>query len=290
LFELIPQAYRMIFLENNSPILILDRSYKVISANRVAKDFFRDLHPNLERAALTSFQTFDPEMWASVQEKKSHEWMYPNSTPERHYLVKVMEIAKSGEKATGYTLYYEDITAHKNQLKQMEHFALYDDLTRIRNRRYFFQSATQAFDQAIEKREKIAVIMFDLDDFKEVNDIYGHQAGDSVLHDLAALISQELDPEDLFARYGGEEFIIFLKNKTIEDAAKLARRLCALLNGHVFSYEKRMIKTTASFGVSGSKKQIDRSLDAYIKQADDALYQAKTHGKNQVFIKSDANM
>lgn len=290
LFELIPQAYRMIFYENNSPILILDRTYKVISANRVAKEFFRDLHPNLERAPLSSFQMFDPEMLECVRERKSHEWKFPNSSPERHYLVKVMEIAKNGGKATGYTIYYEDITAHKNQLKRMEYFALYDDLTRIRNRRYFFQLAVEAFDKAIEKREKIAVIMFDLDDFKEVNDIYGHQAGDSVLHDLAALISQELDSEALFARYGGEEFIIFQKDTSLEDAAKLARRLCAVLNGHVFAYEKRMIKTTASFGVSGSKKQIDRSLDNYIKQADDALYQAKTQGKNQVFVHSESNL
>lgn len=290
LFELIPQAYRHIFVDNNEPLLILDREFRVVSSNKVAKAFFRDIHPHMDNSALKEFEIFDPGIFADLSTKVPHEWKVPNSSPEIWFLVKLMPIFKSPGQIMGYTLYYENITAHKNELRQMEYFALYDELTRIRNRRHFFRLATEEFDRAMQKKEKFAIIMFDLDDFKEVNDIYGHQAGDSVLQDLAGIISRELDPEnDLFARYGGEEFIIFQKNRTVEEAAKNARKLCAILNGHVFFFEKRSIRTTASFGVSGVHRQIDQSLDNYIKQADDALYQAKKAGKKQVFVFTSPN-
>lgn len=290
LFDLIPQAYRHIFVENNEPLLILNREFTVISSNKVAKAFFRDIHPHLDNSSLKDFEAFDPGISSDLAAKIPHEWKVPNSSPEAWFLVKMMAIAKSDGMIMGYTLYYENITAHKSELRQMEYFALYDELTRIRNRRNFFRLATEEFDRSIQKKDKFAIIMFDLDDFKEVNDIYGHQAGDSVLQDLAGIISRELDPEnDLFARYGGEEFIIFQKRRTVEEAAKTARKLCAILNGHVFFFEKRSIRTTASFGVSGVQRQIDQSLDSYIKRADDALYQAKKAGKKQVFVYSDPN-
>lgn len=290
LFELIPQAYRHIFVENNEPLLILNREFMVISSNKIAKVFFREIHPRLDNSHLKDFEAFDPGISSDLIAKIPHEWKVPNSSPEAWFLVKLMAIAKSDGKIMGYTLYYENITAHKNELRQMEYFALYDELTRIRNRRYFFRLATEEFDRSIQKKEKFAIIMFDLDDFKEVNDIYGHQAGDSVLQDLSGIVSRELDPEnDLFARYGGEEFIIFQKRRSVEEAAKTARKLCAILNGHVFFFEKRSIRTTASFGVSGVQRQIDQSLDNYIKRADDALYQAKKAGKKQVFVFAEPN-
>ena len=290
LFDLIPQAYRHIFVENNEPLLILNKDFTVISSNKIAKQFFREIHPHLDHSSLPDFEAFDPGISSDLAAKIPHEWKVPNSNPEAWFLVKLMPILKSPGQIMGYTLYYENITAHKNELRQMEYFALYDELTRIRNRRHFFRLATEEFDRSIQKKDKFAIIMFDLDDFKEVNDIYGHQAGDSVLQDLAGIISKELDPEnDLFARYGGEEFIIFQKRRTVEEAAKTARKLCAILNGHVFFFEKRSIRTTASFGVSGVQRQIDQSLDSYIKRADDALYQAKKAGKKQVFVYTEPN-
>jgi diguanylate cyclase (GGDEF)-like protein len=162
-------------------------------------------------------------------------------------------------------------------------------LTKIHNRRFFFKKATEEFDIAIEERQRIALIMFDLDDFKEVNDIFGHQAGDMVLQEMAAMFRKELTDDDLFARYGGEEFIIFQRNKTIDEAAKVANRLCALLKAHVFIHEKRTIRASASFGVAGVKKQINQSLDRYIKEADDALYKAKALGKKQIYVNSENN-
>jgi diguanylate cyclase (GGDEF)-like protein len=130
----------------------------------------------------------------------------------------------------------------------------------------------------------ISVIMFDLDDFKEANDIYGHQAGDAILETMAAAMKKVLSDTDIFARYGGEEFIIFRKNKTLSDSASLAQNLCSLLAGMEFIHQKRKMKVTASFGVSGTEKTITKSLEQTIKDADVALYHAKKLGKNQVSL------
>jgi diguanylate cyclase (GGDEF)-like protein len=287
MFELIPLAYRKIYQDSDVPIVIFDRSRKVVSINRAAKTFFKDIQPDLVGMRLDEFEAFDHGILSDLSQLKIHETKKTVKETEFYYQAQIMDIVKGRDRVTGYVLYYQDITAQKQELLRMQTFARYDDLTQICNRRYFFQLASKEFDEAIEKRQKITVIMFDLDDFKQVNDIYGHQAGDVILQEMAGLVAKELDPEALFSRYGGEEFIIFQRKQTIQDAAKTASRLCAMLVGHVFVHDKHPIRVSASFGVTGVPKQINQSLDNYIKEADDALYNAKNHGKKQVFVHSD---
>jgi two-component system cell cycle response regulator len=191
---------------------------------------------------------------------------------------------RSENRIMGYLLTYYNITEHKNELKRMEQMAAYDELTKIVNRRYFFKSAIAAFDEANANNEPISVIMFDLDNFKEVNDVFGHQAGDYVLETMVKIFKPKILPSDIFGRYGGEEFILFRKNIDAEASFRLANELCRLLASTPFIYEKRRIKTSASFGVVGSQSSIDKSLEAYIRLADNALYVSKSRGKNQVTL------
>jgi len=289
LFELIPIAYRQIFQESEYPIVILDRTFGVVSINNNAKTFLHGRINKTINQSLRTFEEFDPGIYEDLTKKGIHEFTLADNGEPKYYSIKLITLFRRNRDITGYTLYYQDITAHKNELHRMEVFAEYDDLTKIHNRRFFFQKATEEFDRAIEERQRISIIMFDLDDFKQVNDIFGHQAGDMILQEMAAIFSKELGEEELFARYGGEEFIIFQRNKTIDEAAKVANRLCALLKAHVFIHEKRTIRATASFGVTGSKKQINQSLDRYIKEADDMLYKAKALGKKQIYVNSENN-
>jgi len=289
LFELIPIAYREIFQESEFPIVVLDRSLSVVKINTRAKTFFQGWINKTINRSLRAFEEFDPGIYEDLTKNGVHELALTENGQTNYYVVKLRTLYRHNRGITGYTLYYQDITAHKNELRRMEVFAEYDDLTKIHNRRFFFQKATEEFDRAIEERQRISIIMFDLDDFKQVNDIFGHQAGDMILQEMAAMFTKELGEEELFARYGGEEFIIFQRNKTIDEAAKVANRLCALLKAHVFIHEKRTIRATASFGVTGSKKQINQSLDRYIKEADDMLYKAKALGKKQIYVNSENN-
>jgi diguanylate cyclase (GGDEF)-like protein len=117
-----------------------------------------------------------------------------------------------------------------------------------------------------------------------VNDIYGHLVGDSVLFELASLFSNQLDGDAIFARYGGEEFIVFLIKKGPNEALAMAESLRSSLENHLFTFDNRKIGLTASFGVSGSEGQTNKSFERYLKESDDALYQAKHAGKNRVSI------
>jgi diguanylate cyclase (GGDEF)-like protein len=182
----------------------------------------------------------------------------------------------------GYLLSYRDVTVHKQEVRKLESMASLDDLTQLLNRRAFFKEATSAFDSAVVEKRPLSVVMFDLDDFKDINDIYGHQAGDFVLEQMAAMFEKIMDPTCVFARYGGEEFIIFRKDKGPTDSIILAEKLRSKLEAAEFLYQKRKIKCTASFGIAGTEGSIVRSLEQYIKDADLALYDAKHAGKNRV--------
>ena len=207
----------------------------------------------------------------------------------RYYSLELQTLSSSllHKNSKGYCVIFYDITHQKEEFARMEKMASYDGLTNIYNRRYFYQLATEAFDLAQIEHKNMVTVMFDLDDFKIVNDIYGHQAGDYVLEEMGMILSQMFGNEGVFARYGGEEFIFMQTGISVEDIKTKIQNICKALANHAFVYNNRKMKITASFGVSGTKTIIEKAMDTYIKEADDMLYRAKRNGKNQVFFSKD---
>ena len=158
-----------------------------------------------------------------------------------------------------------------------------DSLTGIANRRIFLESLGGAISFAQRHQTPLSIIMADLDDFKSVNDTFGHNAGDQVLQAFATLLMENSRQEDLAARFGGEEFIMMLPGTGAEEAAVLGervRRHWQELTSPAFS-----IRVTASFGVAAY--QPGDTVDGFIERADQALYDAKMMGKNQVVVGED---
>jgi diguanylate cyclase (GGDEF)-like protein len=158
-----------------------------------------------------------------------------------------------------------------------------DSLTGIANRRIFLESLGGAISFAQRHQTPLSIIMADLDDFKSVNDTFGHKAGDRVLQAFAILLMENSRQEDLAARFGGEEFIMMLPGAGAEEAAVLGervRRHWQEMTSPGFS-----IRVTASFGVA--TYQPGETLDGFIERADQALYDAKMLGKNQVVVRED---
>ena len=288
MFDLIPTAYSELFRKSESPTVILDDDQNVVMLNPAAERLFAKvsrgpedrydlafLHKDGGAAAKELFAGRDYETELSFEGKP------------RTYRITLTNLGKSRRKPTGYFAVYQDITSHKDEMRRMEQMAAYDDLTKIYNRRYFFRKATEAFDEAVARRENVRVLMFDLDDFKGVNDIYGHQAGDSILAQMAKVVASVLSPGDIFARYGGEEFVIFRKNVVESEARILDQKVCDAVANHAFLFQRRNIKITGSFGVAGSKGPVNKPLERYIKEADEAMYQSKTAGKNTVSYAAD---
>ncbi len=283
-FDLLPYAYRSIFQAASFPIFILDKSDTLISANNAAREVFKSHLDFREIMTIDNFDEIDTGFAKSIRKNGECEIKVYVNGEIRYYRAKLETLESTNKRHIGYVLPFTDITDHKLELRQMEMIATYDDLTRIYNRRVFYKMASVAFDDAVINKSPFSFIMFDLDNFKEVNDIYGHQAGDHVLQEIAHLFSDLLLANDIFARYGGEEFIIYCREREPQDALRLAEFLRKTLEERIFEYDNHKIRITASFGVSGSKKQVSKSFEHYIKDSDDGLYLAKNKGKNRVVI------
>jgi diguanylate cyclase (GGDEF)-like protein len=157
-----------------------------------------------------------------------------------------------------------------------------DYLTGILNRRAFNDACNERGRRAREHNLPLALIMFDVDHFKDVNDRYGHEAGDHVLVRLAELVKDELREGEVLARYGGEEFIVLPVNCSLEAAQGMAERLrAAIENAVIVLPDRRTLRVTASFGVAQASGPME-ALDQLLRAADTALYQAKKAGRNRV--------
>ena len=157
-----------------------------------------------------------------------------------------------------------------------------DYLTQINNRRSLECIAKKELSKAIRHKNPLSIIVCDIDHFKRINDQYGHQAGDDVLVNFSALIIKNLRDYDIVARYGGEEFLLLLPNTDIEEAIKVADKLRKIIKKNQFSIsDNKTILVTASFGVT-SNIESSNNWDIMVKVADNALYEAKRLGRNQV--------
>ena len=174
----------------------------------------------------------------------------------------------------------EDDTLYHKMLRNM---AVKDGLTRIYNKRFFDEAVVKEFDYNRRNKAGMALVMFDIDNFKQVNDTWGHLAGDAILKQLAALIEDEARGYDVFARIGGEEFVFLMRSASREAAAALAERVRHVIADHTFKYEDLALRVTVSLGVSywlGGDEFT--SAEAFVADADQKLYQAKGAGRNQV--------
>ncbi len=169
---------------------------------------------------------------------------------------------------------------NSRMFEQLRQMALTDALTGLFNRRSFFNLAQNSFDHALRYNEPFALILFDLDHFKEVNDKFGHSAGDEVLLALSVLCRRMVRKIDIIGRYGGEEFIIALPNTNLHSACAIAERLRDAIATANITHHDHIITIKASFGVAIRIQ--DDSLDHVIERADQQLLRAKQMGRNRV--------
>jgi two-component system cell cycle response regulator len=161
--------------------------------------------------------------------------------------------------------------------------ALVDPLTGLYNRHYMELQLSTLFKDAESGAAHLSCILLDIDRFKSINDTYGHDAGDSVLKQLAVRTQMRVRPTDIVARYGGEEFIILMPSTPFPEARTVAERLRESIEIEPFSIHngKDSIRVTASLGIA-SYNTIDKTPELLIKRADSALYEAKESGRNRV--------
>lgn len=179
-----------------------------------------------------------------------------------------------------------------------------DGLTHAYNRRYFDERLKHEIDRCVRKKTDLVCLFIDVDFFKKINDNYGHQVGDAVLVKLVALMREQVRSSDIVARYGGEEFAVILPDTGIQIAHEVAERIRSQVENQKLIINDNTLSTTVSIGMASLSQikyqtgttdlnQINRTvnnLDQWLLgKADEALYQAKQTGRNQVVIKKMAS-
>jgi len=169
--------------------------------------------------------------------------------------------------------------------KQLKIQATQDPLTALYNRRYFQDISQKLINLAKRESNELSVIMLDIDNFKMINDNYGHGFGDIVIKTLASLLIKYSRKSDIVARIGGEEFAILLPNTSQERAYKVALKITEMVSKNKIKMaENTCHQFTISSGVASVELEKDHNLDASLNRADTALYQAKTSGRNTVVL------
>jgi diguanylate cyclase (GGDEF)-like protein len=189
-----------------------------------------------------------------------------------------------------YVTYINELAIYKNNvllqekenkeqkyIKKLQEMAKQDHLTGIYNRRYISELSSKEIKEAKRYEKNLSIAILDIDYFKNINDTYGHNIGDSVLKVFSKIISENIRDSDLFGRWGGEEFIIVFTNTSLDQAYEKCLKLKELIENYKF---EKVHKITCSIGVA-SIDASDRIYDI-IERADKALYEAKQSGRNKV--------
>lgn len=205
-----------------------------------------------------------------------------------HYQVRTSVVRNRGDQVAGKLIVMIDITQRVGLQERLRQMAYYDGLTGLYNRAHFMGLGAAMLRETAGKGAPMAVLLFDIDHFKRINDTYGHDVGDRALRHIANACGQALRPEDLFARYGGEEFVIAMPGLTAEQAAAAAHRIRQALAAQPLDVPGGALRITASFGIAAvtdgmvDGEAAEPALKLALKQADLALYAAKSGGRDAV--------
>ena len=168
------------------------------------------------------------------------------------------------------------------RMSELEQLSVIDGLTQVYNYRFFDAEVRRQFDLSIRHQRALGLVMIDLDHFKNINDAHGHPVGDHVLVEVSTIIAQRIRSCDVLARYGGEEFAVILPETAIEESMTIAERLRQSIEETPIDTTAGAIRLTISVGVGAFPSRTVDSPARLVEVADQALYEAKTNGRNCV--------
>ena len=252
----------------------------------------------LQRTAMTTLgtenQVYNREVYEQSKQIEAITMLDDIKTMKQHLKKEVAAIQATVRKKEEQDRQQMDALAKQIsrltvELKKVKTKAMTDGLTKAYNREAFDNYIRKIVDQNTIKNSPFSLLMLDIDDFKKINDEYGHQIGDRVLVAVVRKCTEFIRDEDFLARYGGEEFVIVLPGASLRNALKKAQRLRKAIAGTHYTTDKekegKSLSITVSIGASSFRK--NDSVSTVIDRSDQALYQAKRTGKNRVVSEDD---
>jgi diguanylate cyclase (GGDEF)-like protein/PAS domain S-box-containing protein len=281
LADLTPIARDLVFERMSDPVLVLDLEGKVIDHNRAARDLAggaagvwlgRTPQEVLGRPLVPAVDERDATPVATIVERD------PLEIGGQTFDLRIAHLKGRSGHALGRAVVLRDVTDHDRARRALARLATTDELTGIANRRHFLYLAERILERDHRAGAPTSVMLFDLDDFKHVNDSYGHQTGDELLRAIADTVTGSLRPGDLFGRHGGEEFAVCLPATGAADAGAAAERLRGAVAATVLTSAEALVAVTASVGVCTTSTSRRYGIEQLLACADAAQYAAKRGG------------
>jgi len=199
-------------------------------------------------------------------------------------IVQLLGLGSASQLQTYRRKSFKAFMEERDAKEMVAYLANIDPLTKSLTRRHFFSIAESEFMRFARYRRPLSVLVIDVDDFKRVNDMYGHHAGDIVLRSFSLVALEQKRAQDTFGRLGGEEFGLILPETTLEQAKVVAERIHRMWEGTPSNLDGVMIQSTVSVGVAEAQAT-DKAFDDILRRADLRMYKAKEQGRNQVVSK-----
>jgi len=303
--DLIPVARGRLIEKMSDGVLVIDEQGRIIDINPAMQSFLEEepdfyLGRNVSEALTVSAENADKLMGES---ETQIELNFPHD-PSRYLDLRATPLYDDDQRVNGRLIVFRDITSRKEverdlryamdrmqtQLieigilqSQLREQAIRDALTNLFNRRYLEETLERELARAARELYHLCIVMMDIDHFKDVNDTYGHEAGDIVLRTLADTVTKQSRHGDFVCRYGGEEFVLVMPNIDIDVARERAQELHRLIESLCVPYGDSKLSITISMGLAWYPAHGETKEDL-LRAADRALYTAKHTGRNQVAV------
>jgi diguanylate cyclase (GGDEF)-like protein len=288
IFDLAPLARNMIFNSMRDAVLILDTRDRLLDFNPAAKALFPILNKRNLGTEVVPMLAGAPIFAKAIGDAEERTEVAVGDAELESYEVRTWPLftasSNAASRLVGRAVIFADVTAQVRLREELRGRAETDPLTGVANRRRFYHALEVECLRFTRNHLPLSVMMIDLDYFKEVNDQYGHLAGDAVLRIVAQLLLLCLRKTDLLARYGGEEFAVLLPETPIEGAEVIAERIRQTICQKPIVAEGFPIQVSVSVGLASHADEREATPEILLKKADLALYRAKASGRNRVEV------
>ncbi|MDA8335119.1 MAG: diguanylate cyclase [Peptococcaceae bacterium] len=272
-------------------VLVLDTQNRIVDFNSAARTVIAGLAPQALGRPVKEVLHDQPELLRQLvaPECDQTELQLPLGRGLRCYQSRLSILENRRHQVIGKAVILCDVTRETWRVDELQARARMDALTGIFNRRYLLELGHRELERARPGGRPFSVVLIDIDHFKDVNDTYGHSAGDLVLKSVVRTCAGALRSRDLMGRWGGEEFVLILPGASPDGALAVAERARKNIAGSVVSLDNTTtVSVTASFGVAGvAAPESGTSLEKLLEMADQALYRAKNSGRNRVVLSRD---
>ncbi|MGE4292326.1 MAG: histidine kinase N-terminal 7TM domain-containing protein [Desulfovibrio sp.] len=291
MFNIAPIARDKVFETMRTPVIVLDKNFHIADFNAFACNVLPEL--SREAIGLSAHEVLAARNGfmdkIMMVDQGPMEVEFKNDGDTRHFSISVTNLVSTQGNDLGLAILLYDITENKRLLDQLRQMASVDALTGVSSRGFFLKSCLMEITRVSRYGGSLPFMLIDIDHFKQVNDTFGHLAGDLVLRNVTSTFRRILRASDMIGRYGGEEFTVMLPETDLEGAKSMAERMRKAVQDTVSVYEGHEITVTISMGIacfSSPRGAVntdgDKVLADLLKDSDKALYKAKSLGRNQV--------